>query len=119
MQLAPSTSTQGDESYKKHEIGVPPPLAGRPGASGELGSTPPKRDHHSTTMVRVPGSSSDSECHRESLSEDVMIKTEPGMEASKAKESPQTRESENFPIYQCSGKGSNDKKNKRKIDHSI
>ena len=74
VQPAPPTGTQGEEGYKKHGIGVPPPLVGRPGASGELGSTPQKSDHHSTTMVRVPGSSGDSGFHRESLSDDVKIK---------------------------------------------
>ena len=34
------------------------------------------------------------------------------MEASKAKESPQTREYERFPVHQSSGRGSNDKKMK-------
>ena len=104
MQPAPTIGTQGTEGYQKHEIRVPPPLVGRPGASGELGSTPQKSDHHSTTMVRVFGSSGDLVFHRESLSEDVKNKTEPGMKASKANKSPQTRESERFPVHQSSGR---------------
>ena len=53
MQPAPPAGTQGEEGYKKHGIGVHPPLVGRPGASGELGSTPQKSDHHSTTQTSV------------------------------------------------------------------
>ena len=90
--------TQGEEGNQEHGIGVPPPLVGRPGASGDLVSTIQKSDHHSTTMVLVPGSSADLGFHRESLSEDVKHKTKPGMEALTAKKSPQTRESERYPV---------------------
>ena len=38
-------------------------------------------DRHSTTIVRVPGSSGDSGFHRESLGEDEKVKVVPGMEA--------------------------------------
>ena len=55
VQPALPTGTQGEEGYQEHGIGVPPPLVGRPGASGELGSTHNLSDRHSTTMVRVPG----------------------------------------------------------------
>ena len=48
-------------------------------------------------MVRVPGSSGDPGFHRESLSEEVKIKTEPGIEAPAVKGSPQTREDEGSP----------------------
>ena len=61
-------------------------------------------------MVLVPGSSGDSRFHRESLSEDVKIKTEPGMETSKANESLQTHKSERYLVYQSSGRVSSDKK---------
>ena len=96
------TGTQGEEGYQEHGIVVPPPLVGLPGFSEELVSTPQKSDHHSTTMVRVPGSSGDSGIHRESLSEDVKLKTEPGMEVPKSKESPQ-RVSEIFPVIRVFG----------------
>uniref|UniRef100_A0AAV1T2R3 Uncharacterized protein n=1 Tax=Peronospora matthiolae TaxID=2874970 RepID=A0AAV1T2R3_9STRA len=49
-------------------------------------------DRHSTTVVRVPGSSGDSGFHRESLSEDEKVKIEPGMEADEAEGSPRTRD---------------------------
>ena len=110
VQLAPPTGTQAKEGNQEHVIGVPPPLVGCPGASGELGSTSQKSDHHSTAMVRVLGFSGDSGFHREFLNKDVKVKTEFGMETSKAKESPQTRESERYPVYQSFGMGFNDKK---------
>ena len=73
-------------------IEVHPPLVYRPGVSGELGSTPQKSDHHSTTVVRVPGFSFESGFNRESPGEDVKIDTEPGIEASEAEGSPQACE---------------------------
>ena len=48
----------------------------------------------------------------------MKIQTETGMEASKAKESSQTREYERFSIRQVSGRGSNDKKIKEE-DRSV
>ena len=53
--------------------------------------------------MRVLEPSGDSGFDRESLSDDVKIKTEFGMEASKAKELPLTRESEIFPVYHSYG----------------
>ena len=49
-QPALPTGTQGEEGYT-HGIGVPPPLVGRPGASGELGSHQQFCESHSTTQV--------------------------------------------------------------------
>ena len=84
MQPALPTGTQGEEGITRHGNGVPPPIVGRLGASGELGSSHKLSDRHSTTMVRVPGSSTDSGFHRELLSEDVKVKNEPEMEALEA-----------------------------------
>ena len=81
MQLALPTGTQGEEGIHLHGIGVLPPLVGRLGASGELESPHKISDRHSTIMVRVLGSSSDSGVYYESRSEEVKINTEPGMEA--------------------------------------
>ena len=79
-QPASPTRTQGEQESTKHGIGVPLPLVGRPGACGQLVSQG-IRDHHSTTMVRVPGSSGDAGFNREFLRKEVKIKTEPGIEA--------------------------------------
>ena len=79
-----------------HGIGIPPPLVGRPGASGELETQQPNCDSNSSTMVRVPGSSGDSGFHRESLGEDVHIKVEPGIEVSTEVGSPLTRDNEKY-----------------------
>ena len=65
-------------------------------------------DRHSTTMVRVPGSSGDSGFHRESLSEEVKIKTEPGIEASAKERSSRTCEDERSPDHQSFGRGFDD-----------
>ena len=67
-------------------------------------------DHHSTTMVGVPGSSGDSGLHRESLSEEVKIKSEPGIEEPAKEESSQTGEEEGSPDRQSFGRGFDDKK---------
>ena len=61
-------------------------------------------------MVRVLGTSGDSEFHRESLSEDVKIKTKPGMEASEAEGSLQTREVKGFLDHQGFGRGPDEAK---------
>ena len=81
VQPALPTGTQGQED-KPHGIGLPPPLAGRLGVSGELGSSHKMSESHSTTIVRVPGSYGDSGFYPESLGEDIRIKTEPRIEAS-------------------------------------
>ena len=91
MQPALSTGTQGEERLQ-NGTGVPPPLVGRPGASGELGSTLQTSDRHSTTMVRVLGSSGDSGFHCGSYGVNVEIKTEPGIKAPEAEESPPASE---------------------------
>ena len=90
------------------EVGVPPPLVGRPGDSGESGSQY-NRDDRSTRMVRVPGSSGDSGFPRESLSEEVKIKTERGIEAPAAEGSSQTREDEGSPDRQSFVRGFDDR----------
>ena len=73
---------------------------------------------HSTTMVRVPGSSGDSGFHRESLGEDVRIKIEPGIEESAKEITPRTREDEGSPHQLCFGRGFDEKKTKEE-DRSI
>ena len=79
MQLRPI-----DGYTRRNGTVEPPPLVGRPGASGELGSTIQTSDRHSTTMVHVLGSSGDSGFHREFYGENVEIKTEPGIKAPEA-----------------------------------
>ena len=76
-------------------------------------------ESHSTIMVRVPGSPGDSGFHRESLGEDVRIKTEPGIEASAKERSSRTCEDEGSPDQQSFGRGFDDKKTNEEIDHSI
>ena len=117
VQPAQPTGTQGEENLA-HGIGVPPPLVGRPGASGELETQPPNCDSHSTTMVRVPGSSGDSGYHRESQREDAMVKIEPGMEVS-AEEGSQRRKRKDLWIISVLGGAQMRKNQKRKIDRSI
>ena len=51
VQPALPTGTQGEEEKRAHGIGVPPPLVGRLGASGESGSPHKMSDRHSTTRV--------------------------------------------------------------------
>ena len=70
-------------------------------------------------MLRVLGTSGDSVFHRESLSEEVKIKTEPRIEAPAADGSSQTREDEGFPDCQSFGRGFDDKKRKRKTVRTI
>ena len=118
MQPVSPTGTKGERSIQ-NGIRVPPPLVGRPSASEELGSTPQKRDHYSTTMVRVPGSSGDSGFHCESLDEDVKIKTEPGIKAAEAKGSPQTRETKGSLNYKSFRRALRIGKIKRNIHRSI
>ena len=52
MQPTQPTGTQGEESLA-HEIGVPPPLVGRPGTNGELETQPPNCDSHSITLRKI------------------------------------------------------------------
>ena len=68
-------------------------------------------------MVRVPGSSGDSGFPRESLSEEVKIKTERGIEVPAAEGSSQTREYEGSPDRQSFGRGFDDK-NRKEEDRS-
>ena len=119
MQPALPTGTQGEEGYQEHGIGVPPPLVGRPGASGELGSTHNLSDRHSTTMVRVPGSSGDSGFHRESPSQEVKIKIEPGMEAFEERDRLRRVMLKDPRIIRVLGGALMTRKLKRKIDQSI
>ena len=79
-QSAPPTGTQGEQENTEHGIGLVPPLVGCRGSSGESGSQGIS-DHHSTTMVRLPGYSSNSGFPCESLSEKVKIKIESGIKA--------------------------------------
>ena len=72
-------------------------MFGRLATSGELESPHKMSDRHSTTMVRVPRSSGDSEFYREYQSEEVEIKTGPGIEASEAEGSPTTRDIRGSP----------------------
>ncbi|CAI5701675.1 unnamed protein product [Peronospora effusa] len=65
-------------------------------------------------MVRVPGSSGDSGFRRESLREDVTIKTEPGIEASEAKGLPQSHDRKGSPDRKSFKRGAYEKKNKEK-----
>ena len=109
VQPALPTGTQGEEGYT-YGNGVPPPIVGRLGTSGESGSHQQFCDHRSTTMVRVSGSSGDSGFHRESLGEDVSIKIEHGIEALKAEGSPHKREFGRSPDHQSFGRDFDDKK---------
>ena len=74
MQSALPTGTQGEEGNTRHGSVVPLPIVGRLGTSRESGSPHKMNDRHSTTIVRVPGSSGDSGFHCESLSEDEKVK---------------------------------------------
>ena len=58
----------------------------------------------------MPGSSGDSGFHRESLSEEAKIKTEPGIEAPAKKGSAQTREDEGSLDRHSFGRGFDVKK---------
>ena len=111
VQPAPPTGTQGERNVQ-HGIGVPSPFVGRPESSGELVSTPQKSDHPYTTMASLPGSSGDSAVHRESLEEDVKIKTEPGIKSSESEGSPQKREMKGSSGYQSFGRVSDNKEMK-------
>ena len=64
-------------------------------------------------MVRVPESFGELGFHRESLSEEVNIKTEPGIEAQAEEGSSQTREDEGSPDLQSFWRGFDDKKPKK------
>ena len=110
MQPAPPTSTQGYRS-KHHGIEVTPPFVGRTGASEKLGSTPQTTDYHSTIIVRVLGSLGDVGLYRESLGEDVKVKTKPVIAESEEEGSPQTRKMKESTDYQSLG-GSNNQKMK-------
>ena len=79
LQPVEPTGTQGEEGFS-HEIGIP--SVDCTGASGELEAQQPFCDSHSTTVVRVSGSSGDSRYHGESLTEDDVIKVEAELEAS-------------------------------------
>ena len=72
--------TKAEEGIK-HRNGMLPPIIGRLGSSGETTSHYQFCESRSSTTVRVSGSSGDGGCYSESLSEDVKIKTEHGMEA--------------------------------------
>ena len=96
MQPALPTGTQGEEGIK-HGNGVPSPIVGLLGTSGEAGSHQHFFEPRFITEVHMPGSSGDSGSHREYLSEDVNMKAEPGMEASEDEGSPQTRVVERIP----------------------
>ena len=71
-----------------------------------------KNDREFITMVRVPGTSGDLVVHRGSLGKDVKINTEPGIEDSDAKGSPQTRKMNGSPDCHSFGRGSDNKKSK-------
>ena len=95
-------------------------MFGRLATSGELESPHKMSDRHSTTMVRVPRSSGDSEFLRESLGEDARIKSEPVIEASVKEISSQACEDEGFLDKQVLGGAFfMTRKQKRKIIHSI
>ena len=66
-------------------------------------------------MLRVLGTSGDSVFHRESLSEEVKIKTESGIQAPAKEGSSQTLENEGSPDRQSFGRGLDDNEIKRKI----
>ena len=74
------TGTQGEEG-KAHGIGVSP-VSRSSGLQWTAKIASAIERIHSTTMVRVPGSFGDLAFHRDSLGEDVKIKTEPGIGAS-------------------------------------
>ena len=61
-------------------------------------------------MVRVPGSSGDSGFHRESLSEEVKIKTESGIEVLAKEGFSQTRVDDGSLDRQSFGRGFDNKK---------
>ena len=99
--------TQGVEGNTRHENGVPPPIVGRLGASGKLGSQV-SCDRDSTTMVRVPGSSGALGFRRESLRK--MSISRLNLKALAEEGSPLTQEKEGSPDRQNTGKGFEDQK---------
>ena len=117
MQPAPPTGTQGKQSLQ-HEIEVPPSLVGRPGTSEELGSTPQTSYCHPSTTVHMHGYSGDSGSHRKSLVEDIMTKTEFGIEASAKARSSQTHEYTISLDYQSFNTGYNNK-NTKEADQTV
>ena len=110
MQPSLFKGTQGEERRVTRENEVPPPILGRLGACGEPGLHQQFGEPCSTKMFRVPGPSGDSGFHRGSLSKDVTIKSQPGMEVSENEGTPQKREVKESPDDQGFGRGFNDEK---------
>ena len=118
MQPTLPTGTQVEEGSETHGNGVPSTIVGLLSASGEAVSYQQFFEPRYTTIQRWACPDSNQGFHRESLIEDVKIKTEPGMEPSEAKGSPQPSDVKRSPDYQGLERGFDDEKFKEE-DRSL